>query len=290
VPAALTESAPAKINLTLRVSGRRADGYHDLESLVIFADLCDRLTLQPGPDTALDVAGSFAGASGAVSDNLVLKVFAALHQSVDGLKGGRFQLEKNIPVAAGIGGGSADAAAALRLLARLNGIALDDARLMVAALKVGADVPVCFSSRACVMTGIGERLSPPLDLPTLPALLVNPGVPVATRDVFAKFTDTPGASRRLGVVPKDAAALVEFLRDHGNDLTDAAVACAPVVADVLGALSVLPGALLARMSGSGSTCFALFATAREAEAAARQLAVAHASWWVRAVRLGAACP
>lgn len=278
---ALVEKARAKINLTLRVLGRRADGYHDLESLVVFADLADTLTLEPGTDTALDVTGPYAAASGQPADNLVLKAQRALSESVGGVSGGRFRLDKQLPVAAGIGGGSADAAAALRLLARANGISIDDARLMLAALRTGADVPVCMASRACIMTGVGERLSPPLALPPLHAVLVNPGVTLATRDVFAAYTGGPQAHALAPqAVPRDLDALIGFLKGHGNDLTDAAITCVPVVADVLGALGVLPGALLARMSGSGSTCFALFSTQAEATAAASRLAAAHKGWWV----------
>jgi 4-diphosphocytidyl-2-C-methyl-D-erythritol kinase len=281
VTAPLTEIAYAKINLTLRVVGRRADGYHDLESLVVFADLADRLTLQPGPISSLDVAGPFARASGDPSDNLVLKAQRLLAESIGGLKGGCFLLDKQIPVAAGIGGGSADAAAALRLLARLNVVAADDARLMLAALRAGADVPVCLSSSPCIMTGVGERLSPPLDLPPLHAVLVNPRVPLATRDVFAAYAGRSAASTPLPhEVPRDPSALIAFLRANGNDLTDAAIQRAPVVAEVLDALRMAPGALLARMSGSGSTCFGLFAAASEAQAAAARLAATHNEWWV----------
>lgn len=280
----LTETAPAKINLTLRVLGRRADGYHELESLVAFANLADRLTLDPGDALALDVVGAFAAASGNVSDNLVLKAVNALRARVDGLKTGHFKLEKNIPVAAGVGGGSADAAAALRLLARLNDVALDDQRLMDAARAVGADVPVCLSSKARIMRGVGEQLSPPLPLPKLPAVLVNPGVAVATRDVFAKLV-IPHQSEPLREPPFSFAGSVAFLRRHGNDLTDAAIACAPVVAELLDALQALPGQLLARMSGSGATCFALFASEAEASAAAQSLQARHANWWARAVEL-----
>lgn len=279
--APLIESARAKINLTLRVLGRRADGYHDLESLVVFADLADTLTLEPGAVTSLDVTGPYAAASGRIDDNLVLKAQRALADSIGGVGGGRFLLDKRLPVAAGIGGGSADAAAALRLLARANGISFDDARLMLAGLRVGADVPACMASRACIMTGVGERLSPPLALPPLDAVLVNPGVPLATRDVFAAYKGTPRAHALAPqAVPRDLGALIEFLKGHGNDLTDAAIACAPVVAEVLAALRHQPGALLVRMSGSGSTCFALFATASEAAAAASRLAAAHRDWWV----------
>jgi 4-diphosphocytidyl-2-C-methyl-D-erythritol kinase len=280
----LTETAPAKINLTLRVLRRRADGYHELESLVAFADLADRLTLEPGDALALDVVGPFAAASGNVSDNLVLKAVNALRARVGGLKAGHFKLEKNIAVAAGVGGGSADAAAALRLLARANDIAFDDARLADAARAVGADVPVCLSSKARIMRGGGEQLSPPIHLPKLPAVLVNPGVAVATRDVFAKLV-IPHQGEPLGEPLFSFAETVTFLRRHGNDLTEPALACAPVIADVLEALQGLPGQLLARMSGSGATCFALFAYEAEALAAAQSLQARHVNWWVRAVEL-----
>ncbi len=282
-----TDTARAKINLTLRITGRRADGYHELESLVVFADIADTLTLDPAAHTSLDITGPFADAIGAAADNLVLKAFNALAALVPGLKGGRFRLDKHIPVAGGVGGGSADAAAALRLLARHNGLSFDDARLMTAALRVGADVPVCFMSRACIMTGVGERLSPPLRLPALPALLVNPRVGVSTRDVFAVLAKSglPKDGRALGDVPRDAGALVEFLRGHGNDLTAPAIACAPVIGDVIEALKALPGVRLARMSGSGATCFALFATEAEAKSAESQLAAQRPEWWAAATVL-----
>jgi 4-diphosphocytidyl-2-C-methyl-D-erythritol kinase len=282
--AVLTEIAPAKINLTLRVLGRRADGYHELESLVAFADVADRLTLRPGDTLALDISGPFAAASGDVSDNLVLKAVVALSQRVSGLRAGHFELEKNIPVAAGIGGGSADAAAALRLLARANGIAPDDARLREAARAVGADVPVCLASKSCIMRGVGEQLSP-VDLPAMAAVLVNPGVALSTRDVFAKFTGAQGRST-LGDVPRDPKALVTYLETHDNDLAAPAIACAPVIETVLAELYDAPGSLLARMSGSGATCFALFASAGEAAAAAWLVQNKHSEWWVAPATLG----
>ena len=286
MPAALVEIAPAKINLTLRVLGRRKDGYHELESLVVFADFADTLSLQPGGIAALDVGGPFAGPSGPVADNLVLKALAALRHRVDGLTAGRFLLDKKIPVAAGLGGGSADAAAALRLLARVNGIALDDPRLMASALAVGADVPVCLDARPRIMRGLGERLSAPLDLPALPAVLVNPGVPLSTREVFAKFVRAPAGAENLADVPLGLDALIEFLGRHGNDLSGAAIACVPTIAEVLEALRALPGVRLARMSGSGPTCFALFASAGEATAAAQRLKAAHTDWWIASATLG----
>ena len=279
-----TDFAPAKINLTLRVIGRRADGYHELESLVAFAAIDDTLAFTPGAATTLEVTGPFAGVCGATVDNLVLKAAAALAARVPGLAGGVFRLDKRLPVAAGIGGGSSDAAAALRLLARANGIAADDPRLAEAALAVGADVPVCLAAKARVMRGIGDVLSAPLALPALPAVLVNPGVPTATRDVFRAFAGLRGDATPLGEVPR--TGLVDFLRAHGNDLTPAAIACVPVIGEVLSALSALAGARLARMSGSGSTCFALFDTAGAAAAGAAALASARPAWWVAATTLG----
>src|SRR5450432_1191089 len=181
---ALTDEGRAKVNLTLRVVGRRTDGYHDIESVVAFADCADRLTLTPGPELNLKMSGPLAQACGETSDNLVLKAARLLGERVPDLKVGSFTLDKVLPVAAGIGGGSADAAAALRLLAQLNGLALDDKRLIDVALETGADVPVCLTSRACDMTGVGESLLA-LSLPIMPCVLVNPRVPVATRDVFA---------------------------------------------------------------------------------------------------------
>src|SRR6202166_1725813 len=180
---AMIEEGRAKVNLTLRVVGRRVDGYHDLESVVAFADCADRLTLTPGPTLALKTTGPLAQDCGEATDNLVLKAAELLGERVPDLKLGEFTLDKVLPVAAGIGGGSADAAAALRLLARANGLAIDDKRLIEAAPLTRGDVPVCLASRACDMTGVGETLLP-LSLPTMPCVLGNPRVAVATHDVF----------------------------------------------------------------------------------------------------------
>ncbi len=284
--APLAELASAKVNLTLRVLGRRADGYHELESLVVFADVADTLTLEPAETATLDVFGPYATASGKTEDNLVLKAFDALQQRVDGLQGGRFTLEKKLPIAAGIGGGSADAAAALRLLARLNGIVLDDARLAAAALATGADVPVCLTAQARVMRGVGEKLSPPLTLPALPAVLVNPGVPLSTREVFAKLELPLGAKPTSDDVPSAPDALLDYLRRNTNDLTQAAVACVPAIGEVLHALRNRRGVQLARMSGSGPTCFGVFDTAENAAAAAQALGDKRPDWWIVTAKLG----
>ena len=282
---ALSERAFAKINLTLRVVGRRTDGYHELESLVAFANVADTLTLEPGSTDGLQMSGPFAHKSGPVDDNLVLKALGELRRHVPGLKGGQFHLEKNLPVAAGIGGGSADAAAALRLLARVNGIALDDLRLMAAAKAVGADVPVCMDSRPRIMRGIGEVLTAPLDLERIPAVLVNPGVALGTREVFGQFK-IGDKGPALTDVPTKAGALIEFLKQRGNDLTAAATACAPAVGEVLAALRGVPGSMLVRMSGSGTTCFALFGSRDRAVGAAQHLASVRKEWWAQATAIG----
>ena len=189
----IVEAARAKVNLALHVVGRRADGFHDLDSIVVFADIADRLTLTPAENWSLDIEGPFAGCLGASPDNLVMRGALAL----EGLLGGRIgrarlRLEKNLPVASGIGGGSADAAAVIRGLLALAGIKPEDVALEKLALSLGADVPVCLSGKACRMSGIGERLAELGEVPALPALLVNPGVPVATAAVFGRLGLAPG--------------------------------------------------------------------------------------------------
>ena len=252
-----------------------------------FADVADTLTLQPDAEDGLEVTGPFAGSSGPAAENLVLKALVAARKHIAGLKAGHFLLEKKIPVAAGLGGGSADAAAALRLVARTNGLGVDDPRLMAVALAVGADVPVCLGSRARIMRGVGELLSEPIELPVLPAVLVNPRVPLATRDVFGKLAVARSGSD-LADVPREFDALIEFLKEHGNDLTPAAIACAPVVGEMLGALHALPSVRLARMSGSGPTCFAVFGSQREAATAAQKLKDDRKDWWIQSATIGPA--
>ena len=290
MPAPLVENAPAKVNLTLRVLGRRDDGYHEIESLVAFADWGDRLTLMPDSELALAVSGPRTGQAGAGADNLVLRAARALAARIPGIKLGGFNLEKKLPVAAGLGGGSADAAAALRLIADANGIARDDPDLYAAAGATGADVPVCLDPRPRIMRGIGEVLSAPLFLPQLPAVLVNPGVALATKAVFAAWK--PAAALPVAI---DLAAIAKltsrddllgFLATQGNDLEDPAIALKPVIADVLNALRGLPGCGLARMSGSGASCFALFGAAAAALEAAKILRAKFPNWWVQSGALG----
>jgi 4-diphosphocytidyl-2-C-methyl-D-erythritol kinase len=306
VPVARVERAPAKVNLTLHVVGRRADGYHDIESIVAFAAVGDELVFTPARALSLSVRGPRAAAAGAIADNLVLKAARALAERVEGTRLGRFVLSKRLPVAAGLGGGSADAAAALRLLARANQLPLDDPRLREAACATGADVPVCLDPRPRFMRGTGDILSTPLDLPRLPAVLVNPGVAVPTRDVFAALALPPALAREVGersepgggghndpcqltpspTLPRKQGRghteLVTTLAADRNDLEAPAIKLQPVIAGVLVALRQTPHCRLARMSGSGATCFGLFDSSRAATAAARTLRAKHSAWWVRA--------
>ena len=297
VAGARVERAPAKINLTLRVIARRPDGYHDIESLVAFAGVADRLSFTPDRMLALAVGGPMAARCGELADNLVLKAAHALSERVAGLEVGRFLLSKRLPVAAGLGGGSSDAAAALRLLARANRLSLEDPRLIEAAQVTGADVPVCLDPQTRVMRGIGDVLSDRIKLAPLPAILVNPGVMVATGEVFRVLELNRPAAKVAGLPissgPQDTwvgwgsglAALVAGLASVGNDLEKPAIRLRPVIADVLQALATLPGCQLARMSGSGASCFGLFATAREASLAARRLRAQHPTWWIRTTTL-----
>ena len=285
----LTEFAPAKVNLTLHVLGRRADGYHEIDSLVAFADIADRLTFRPGERLELAVCGPTGPAAGASEDNLVLKAARALAERVEGLRLGAFMLDKQLPVAAGLGGGSSDAAAALRLLAQANGLSLQDTRLHAAAQATGADVPVCLDPKARLMRGIGEILSDPLHLPEIAAVLVNPGVAVPTKDVFAALAapalSGPPEPDEFIAIDTDAASLVPLLAGRRNDLQTPAIKMQPVIADVLCALERSANCLLARMSGSGATCFGLFGSSGTAEEGARRLQAAHSNWWVCATTL-----
>lgn len=273
---ALSEAAPAKINLHLHVVGRRPDGYHLLDSLVAFAAVGDVLTVQPADDLTLAVTGPFAAGLAAEPDNLVLRAARALAGGAGIRPTGRLVLEKNLPVASGIGGGSADAAAALRLLRRLWDVHPD---MDAMAQALGADVPVCLRGRPAVMSGIGERLAPAPPLPHVGIVLINPGVAVSTPSVFRARTGAYSESAALPAAGwADAHALAESLRVARNDLEAPAISLAPAISQVLDTLRSHPKCMLARMSGSGATCFGLFSDPDIAHTAASGLQ--HPGWWV----------
>jgi 4-diphosphocytidyl-2-C-methyl-D-erythritol kinase len=270
--------APAKINLTLHVTGRRDDGYHLLDSLVVFADFGDRITLRSAMVSHLTVTGPMAAGVPVDASNLVLKAAALI-----GVAAG-ITLEKHLPAAAGIGGGSSDAAATLRALAEMAGLAVPRD-----VLALGADVPVCLMGGAARMRGIGEDVTPLSGVPSLYAVLVNPGVPVATPAVFAGLTthDNPAMPE---VLPNwsGSSDFITWLAQQRNDLQAPATAAEPVIAQVLETLLDTPGCQLARMSGSGATCFGLYDSAESASAAAGRLAQDRPGWWAMATRLNAA--
>jgi 4-diphosphocytidyl-2-C-methyl-D-erythritol kinase len=282
----LRQRAPAKVNLTLRVLGRRADGYHELDSLVAFAGCAaDAVSLAPGPRLELArVDGPFADAAGPQGDNLVLKAARAAAERIEGLTLGAFTLTKRIPVAAGLGGGSADAGAALRLIAEANGLAPDDPRLAEAAAATGSDVPACLVSRACLMTGRGEGIAP-FDLPPLAAVLANPMNGLSTAAVFRALGLAPGATFYAETFPGGANGAGGGVFDGRNDLEPPARALMPEIAEGIAALAAAEGCRLARMSGSGATVFGLFDGQRQARAAARALKRALPGWWLRATML-----
>lgn len=279
----LSDLAPAKINLFLHVLGRREDGYHLLESLVGFADIGDDLALEPGRPLSLVIEGPMAAGLAAENDNLILRAARLFAEAYPVSQTGRFHLVKRLPVASGIGGGSSDAAAALRLLTRLNGVAPNDPPLVAIARALGADVPVCLEAQPRLMRGIGHELGPVLAFETEPALLVNPGVAVETRAVFSAIGLKPG--QRFVPPMRDFEPGPAFARDTRNDLEAPALALAPQIGEVLAALRGEPGCRVARMSGSGATSFALFDTEAAATAAAEALAARNSHWWVQPCRI-----
>ncbi|MGC9368630.1 MAG: 4-(cytidine 5'-diphospho)-2-C-methyl-D-erythritol kinase [Paracoccaceae bacterium] len=268
---AIEALAPAKVNLTLHVTGQRADGYHLLDSLVVFADIGDRLRVENGPGLRLAVEGPLAEGVPTDDGNSILQ--AARLLGADDL---HFTLTKVLPSAAGIGGGTSDAAAALRAVAQLRGLELPSD-----VSPLGADVPVCLLGRAARMEGIGEKVTPVAGLPGIFAVLANPGVAVSTPAVFKRLAQKANLPMPAGL-PCFATArgLAEWLATQRNDLEAPAIAEQPVIAEVLKTLSALPDALLSRMSGSGATCFALFETRAQAKAAAQALQLDHPEWWV----------
>ncbi|MGE3738421.1 MAG: 4-(cytidine 5'-diphospho)-2-C-methyl-D-erythritol kinase [Geminicoccaceae bacterium] len=280
----LVERAPAKLNLDLLLTGRRPNGYHELDSVVVFAELGDRLTLRPHSELLVECTGPFGADLPAGDGNIVRRAALRLAGAVGAAPRVAITLDTRLPVASGIGGGSADAAATLRGLARLWGIAPDAPVLTGTALALGSDVLACLHSRSARMRGIGEQIeflppTPPLDL-----VLLNPGLPLGTPEVFALVRPEQFATRP-GPVPERLDA--GWLATSRNDLEAPARRLLPAIGAVLAALESTPGCRLARMSGSGPTCFGLFDGAAAARAAAATLAAAHPGWWSAATRAGA---
>ncbi len=290
----ILEFAPAKVNLALHVTARRADGYHLLDSIVVFANVGDMLHAQKAETLAIDVTGPAAEALPKDTDNLVIKAAQTLMNTWPEIYGGcHFRLEKHLPVASGIGGGSADAAAALRAMVRLYGpppVREPKQSLSRLALDIGADVPVCLIGRACRMRGIGEVVTPIVDFPVMYGILANPRIAVPTGAVFSRLALKPEevAFSALGTpLPEgNARAWCHWLTQQRNDLESAARTCAPEIARCLSVLKTLPDVRLVRMSGSGATCFALFDNQDVAENAARLLRDYQPHWWIVPVHLG----
>lgn len=281
----VTEQAPAKVNLTLHVTGKREDGYHLLDSLVAFAGIGDTLELSPADDLRLTLAGPTVAALTADDDNIVLRAARALAAHAGIVPRAHITLTKRLPVAAGIGGGSADAAAALRGLVRLWSLDIGEDDLRAVGLTLGADVPVCLAGRPTTMTGVGEHLAPAPALPTAWLVLVNPRRPLSTPAVFKARTGGFSAATPLTEAPTDARALALALAARRNDLTQAAISLEPMVGDMLALIAAQPDCLLARMSGSGATCFGLFADQETAQSAATALTATQPGWWIAAAPL-----
>jgi 4-diphosphocytidyl-2-C-methyl-D-erythritol kinase len=286
---ALREVARAKLNLTLEVLGRRPDGFHEIQSLVAFADLGDNVELTPGNGLELAVDGPFAGALD--GENLIIKAAQGAKAANPGIRLGRFRLSKTLPVAAGLGGGSADAAAALRLIANANGGTPSEADLLGFARELGSDVSVCLKGMPALITGRGEKVEPVSGFPRCGVMLANPRVPLATAAVYgalgAQSLDSSPAKPPTPDFGGSFEKLVAYILPRGNHLEVPAARLVPQIREVLAALVTLPGARVARPSGSGPTCFTLFATEDEAKQVATALTAQHPGWWIAANALQA---
>ena len=283
--------ARAKINLTLHILGRRKDGYHELESLVTFAAFGDELTLVEAPQLSISLSGPQSAALKNDANNHILKAAHLLAERVKNLRVGKFHLVKSLPLASGMGGGSADAAAALRLLAKLNHLSLDDPRIRETAKNTGADVLVCLESQTRIMRGIGDVLDTPIILPRLFALVVNPLKTSATPDVFAKIGLARGEQNNIPSHPHFTDQMSEdafhsALTKGRNDMEVAAIALQPIIGDVQNAIASLPSCQLTRMSGSGATVFGLFPSCRATAIAARLLKRQQPDWWIKPTLFG----
>ncbi|NNE24920.1 MAG: 4-(cytidine 5'-diphospho)-2-C-methyl-D-erythritol kinase [Rhizobiales bacterium] len=286
----MTETARAKINLALHVTARRGDGYHELDSLVAFAAIGDELTITPASRTTLQITGPFAAQLTGADGNIVLDAVEAMRQAwPHQFAPVAISLTKKLPVASGIGGGSADAAGVLRGLQQLFGPVEERARLKKIALQLGADVPVCCLQRACRMSSIGQQLEVLGDGPSFAAVMVNPGIAVSTPEVFAALGLMPGTPAMPGLPPLPATPArqdwIGWLAQCRNDLQAPAISLVPEIDVVLKSIGAAPGCLMHRMSGSGATCFGVFEDQSSAQRAADELSALNKNWWVRATTI-----
>ena len=279
--------ARAKINLYLHVVGKRPDGYHLLDSLIVFAECGDEIAVAPADDLSLQIDGPFAAGLSAAADNLVLQAAQGLRDLCDRRQGAAIRLAKNLPLASGIGGGSADAAATLQALTGLWAVAPERAALYALALRLGADVPVCLDGRPSFVGGIGEDIVAAGFLPPAHLLLVNPRVPTPTPQVFKARRGGFSEPGRWRQAPATAEELGRALAACRNDLTEAAIEVAPVIRDVLATIAATPDCLLSRLSGSGATCFGLYPSAQAAEVACHTVQAQRPDWWVVAAPIAA---
>lgn len=288
VAGSVCEAARAKVNLTLHIKGKRPDGYHELESLVVFADFSDELVFTPASEDSLSLEGPFAGLVD--GENLVLKAKRAVASWLGVSISGDFRLKKSIPVAAGLGGGSSDAAAAIRALLKVYDSAGNAKTFIKQSAAIGADVPVCLQNSAAWMRGLGERVTPVPGLTPLPALLVNPRIKLSTAAVFKTLNAKPLQPEEAGPPPsfpgwRNPREAAVWLNEGRNDLEAPAIALEPAVKNVLDALRRLDGCMLSRLSGSGPTCFGIFLSQDAAAEAASEMRRSYPNWWVQATTL-----
>lgn len=283
------EVAPAKINLYLHIQGRRSDGMHLVDSLIVFADQGDIINVSPSKDILIDRCGPMADGLPPIQDDLVYHATKLLAKIARVRVGAKIGVKKNLPIASGIGGGSADAAATIRALLKLWKITLTPSELLIITQKLGADTAVCLRSRPTRVTGIGEKLAETNSMAPLFAVLVNPGCILTTKTVFASFLSNGTIKNVESLIPlnwsRDPYLLISQLRMQRNDLTEAAITLFPIINDVLNNLHSQPNCLLQRMSGSGATCFGLFPSLHEAKSAAESIKHENDCWWVKAVAL-----
>lgn len=281
----LSALAPAKINLALHITGQRDDGYHLLDSLIVFANVGDTVSVEQADKLALEIDGPYAHCLGVKQDNLALRAAQLLSAAVGKNSGALIQLTKNLPIGGGIGGGSADAAATLKLLQQLWEAQISNTALTELALQLGADVPVCLSETSAHVQGIGEQITPLNNIPQMHLVLVYPNIAVSSSGVYQRGITTYSSALPSYTEWQSVEKCITYLSSCTNDLTENAISIAPVIGGVLELISKQEDCLLARMSGSGSTCFGIFTTDDAAASATRNIQASHPDWWVKVAQL-----